>query len=188
MQSTIKLIDPSTCTLVTVDPGVQGTGVSIWESARHSGTLTVENDDPYRATAPVTMHMLIMSKLESLRINPPHAGRMLLVFEDYGYGSGYFNSDVAEIIGMFKSHVHFSPSAFIGMVFISPTSVKKIVTGSGKASKADVKRAVKTLYPDIKTTTDHEADSLALFTAYCELWDKPSEAMVRRCILNGEPK
>ncbi|MBP1938155.1 crossover junction endodeoxyribonuclease RuvC [Paenibacillus sediminis] len=52
---------------------------------------------------------------------------------------------------------------------ITPTSVKKIVTGSGKAEKADVAQAVRKwlrLPDDYRFATDDESDAAAVILAH----------------------
>lgn len=55
------------------------------------------------------------------------------------------------------------------IVEIPPTTVKKLVTGNGKADKKDVEQAVRTLLrlgPNVQFATDDESDAAAVCLAY----------------------
>lgn len=50
---------------------------------------------------------------------------------------------------------------------ISPMTVKKVITGTGKATKEEVRESVLKLYPELKDIklTEHTIDSIAIATA-----------------------
>ena len=49
---------------------------------------------------------------------------------------------------------------------LAPTTMKKILTGSGKAEKSDVENSIRKLYPDIEIENDDQSDALGLVTTY----------------------
>jgi crossover junction endodeoxyribonuclease RuvC len=51
-------------------------------------------------------------------------------------------------------------------IYIAATTVKKTVTGSGKADKEQVKKAVLKQWKDIEVNNDDESDSLAVGLTY----------------------
>jgi len=74
---------------------------------------------------------------------------------------------------------------FIGMSLIPPNTIKRQITGKGAASKGEVKREILKRFPSLdRTMTSHEADSIAIGLAYQNLWETPTESMIRRSILN----
>ncbi len=54
----------------------------------------------------------------------------------------------------------------IEFVLLPPTVIKQTTTGSGKAKKEDIIRAVKKIYNITDTLTDNEADALAALYTY----------------------
>ena len=54
----------------------------------------------------------------------------------------------------------------IHQTFISPATMKKIITGSGKAEKTDVENSIRKLYPEIEIADNDQSDALGLATTY----------------------
>jgi crossover junction endodeoxyribonuclease RuvC len=54
----------------------------------------------------------------------------------------------------------------ISQTGIAPTTMKKILTGSGKAEKSDVENSIRKLYPNIEIENDDQSDALGLGTTY----------------------
>lgn len=88
------------------------------------------------------------------------------VFENYSYGSPGQLADLGELNGLYKKFIsdHKKP-----MDVIAPTSVKKIIAGTGRASKQEVAEAVLEYLesPDlIKFNNLDESDSVAIGISY----------------------
>lgn len=88
------------------------------------------------------------------------------VFENYSYGSPGQLADLGELNGLYKKFIsdHKKP-----MDVIAPTSVKKIITGNGRASKEEVATSVLEYLesPDsIKFNNLDESDSAAIGVSY----------------------
>ena len=88
------------------------------------------------------------------------------VFENYSYGSPGQLADLGELNGLYKKFIsdHKKP-----MDVIAPTSVKKIIAGTGRASKLEVAEAVLEYLesPDlIKFNNLDESDSVAIGISY----------------------
>ena len=52
------------------------------------------------------------------------------------------------------------------MTFLSPASIKKIITGSGKAEKTDVENTIRKLYPSVEISNNDISDALAIGATY----------------------
>lgn len=176
------LVDPQSVYSASLDVGVRYTGVSLWDHGTHSDNFLVENNDPFQATAPVTMFRRIRRELHRRSMNP---GPILLVLEDYGYGAGYFRAEQAEMVGMFKDLVTRnleSDPDYIGMVFLSPGTIKKAVAGNGRATKSQMKAAIRE--HGYRVDNSHEADAIAVGITYNQMWDRPTDGMIARSIIN----
>jgi crossover junction endodeoxyribonuclease RuvC len=104
------------------------------------------------------------------------------VFENYSYGSVGHLADLGELNGMFKKYITDNNKNFD---VIAPSSVKKIITGDGRATKEMVRDKVRDFIIDgdkIKFNNLDESDSLAIGVAYAikmmEVIDGPEEDRV----------
>ena len=95
------------------------------------------------------------------------------IIENYSYGSVGQLADLGELGGLLKYHIYKSGKWFD---VIAPTTVKKNVTGNGRASKKEVQDALECFLttPDIKYNNFDESDSVAIGIAYAI---KMNEAM-----------
>jgi Holliday junction resolvasome RuvABC endonuclease subunit len=57
----------------------------------------------------------------------------------------------------------------IEQVYVAPTSLKKLITGSGRSKKDEVRAYIQKQYPFIEIKNDDESDSLALFYYYTKM-------------------
>lgn len=88
------------------------------------------------------------------------------VVKEGSFSNGFIKSTQAlfKVVGVFEltsflnGHEHFTD--------IAPNSVKKTVTGNGKAKKDVVAKAVKDI-TGIETANDDESDAIAVMLAYC---------------------
>lgn len=168
-------LDPDKYSFISIDLGARYTGLTFWKDGVGSGTCLLTNPSPVEAEGPVVMYGLLRRAIDfGQKVD-------LIVLEDYGYGGGFFNTDQAEMVGMLKLEL---PSlTTLGMCAVAPNVVKKCVTGSGRARKGDVLKSIRAMGYTVGSS--HEADSIALFLAYREMWKKPSDAMIRRSLLHG---
>ena len=85
----------------------------------------------------------------------------IAIIEDYAFSRGGFNFgrvfDLAEVGGAIK-HILFEYA--INFIVVTPTQLKKFVTGNGKAKKGDMLNAVKN---EIVTKDDNIADAYGLW-------------------------
>ena len=112
------------------------------------------------------------------------------VFENYSYGSSGHLADLGELNGLFKNILY---SHNIPVDVISPASVKKLVTGSGKATKEEVQSSLANHIINLDSFTFNnldESDAVGVGIAYAlnmlsliEKKDEPRESekkVVRR--------
>ena len=88
-----------------------------------------------------------------------------VVFENYSYGSPGHLADLGELNGLFKKYLSDRGKP---MDVIAPASVKKIITGNGRAKKKEVAEALPKFLvdKDIKFKNTDESDSVAIGIAY----------------------
>lgn len=85
----------------------------------------------------------------------------IIMIEDYAHGAS-FNKEEAEFIGMlFLLLEPYHPY----IVMMPITSVKKAMTGDGRATKSKMMKAVKEHYK-IDSKINHECDALAILYSY----------------------
>lgn len=97
------------------------------------------------------------------------------VFENYSYGSVGQLADLGELGGLFKLYISKNEKSFDVM---APSSVKKLVTGSGRASKEEVRDALSNfVVNDVKYNNLDESDAVAIGISYAL---KMKEAMGER--------
>lgn len=88
------------------------------------------------------------------------------VFENYSYGSPGHLSDLGELNGLFKFYLSCNKKPFDT---ITPSEVKKIITGSGRADKKQILEALpQFLSKSIVFNNFDESDSVAIGIAYAK--------------------
>lgn len=88
----------------------------------------------------------------------------IFVFEEPSKIAGQNGTRINEVMGVLK--LLCAKNKISTYKSYTPTQVKKITTGSGKADKRDIQKAVKDKFKlDIIPEPDHAADSIAV--AYC---------------------
>lgn len=174
----LTLPDPERYQVVALDLGTAYTGLSIWKRGELSlfqEVITSAEHSSSEAAAEMFSAIADITERHLDRKEP-----VLCVCEDYAYGSGFFNVIQAELVGFLKRHA--IENCWIGIVFVAPNTIKRLVTGSGRATKSQVKKAVLKLI-GIKISSTHIVDSLAAFIAYRQIWSCPTEGMYRRAFL-----
>ncbi len=120
--------------------------------------------------------------------------RCVVIAEDYAYGGRFMNVLVAELMGVIKKDL-ISRKA-IWFITFAPTTIKKVATGSGKATKSQVKKAMKTTATGLGLTLDdsHQADALAILHTYFKYISGGLDPKTTRAIdgrvwkIGGSPK
>lgn len=89
------------------------------------------------------------------------------VLENYSFGSPGRLTDLAELAGLYKGHI----IRGLGKSYdvIAPQTVKKIITGSGRADKNEVQESLKNFVVNIESFTFNnydESDAVAVAVSY----------------------
>lgn len=169
----MHLPSPDIGSVIALDVGTKGTGVAVAHDGSIDGVFTLWNDEILRPMVPVRMAEMIG---DVLTFQGPFN---LVLWEDYGYGSGHFNSDQAEIIGVLKRLIHLgSPQAGIP---VAPNTIKRIVAGNAAATKAQMSKALSS--SGYSFESPHEADAVGVLLAYRQLWRNPLPGMFHRAII-----
>lgn len=105
----------------------------------------------------------IAQEIKALYKKYPEANRIV---KERAFSNGRIAATQAifKVVGAWEltSHLH----GVDEFTDIAPTSVKKLLTGNGRASKEDVAQAVKNL-TGIETSNNDESDAIAVLWAYC---------------------
>lgn len=99
-------------------------------------------------------------------LNPRMTDISFFVFENYSYGSAGQLADLGELNGLYKKYLSDNNKP---VDVIAPASVKKIVGGHGRASKAEVASGALTFLNNselIRFNNTDESDSAAVGIAY----------------------
>jgi len=138
--------------IIGIDPGVKFVGMAFSDKT----TKTVTSEDTFGVN-----HLVNLANKTVTAINEFNPDKIII--EDYGYGGRFFNVKVAEFVGMLKMKLQ-ETIKVIDITFVAPNTVKKIVTGNGKASKAEMKRSIKEIYPNTSknSKTTHEFDAIGI--------------------------
>lgn len=184
MSRELKLIDPNTVAILALDLGVEHTGASLWVPGKSPIITQIEGGEKFLSAKSYSMANKVVSfayGYEATKFREDYP--LLLVCEDYAYGGGRSFNNVLqpEIVGAIKALLADRMEA--GMIFVSASTIKKTVAGNGKATKAQVKRAVKAAGYDTKSS--HEADSIAVYLTYKEIWEAPTKGIFSRSLIRG---
>lgn len=124
-------------------------------------SLKVNKRDMDRFKKKLAMNDLFKFVIEQYKDNISFA-----VFENYSYGSNGHLADLGELNGLYKLCLDQNGIPFD---VVPPSSVKKAVAGSGKASKEEVAAALGNWILNIKDHTFNntdESDAVAIGIAY----------------------
>jgi Holliday junction resolvasome RuvABC endonuclease subunit len=144
--------------IMGVDPGTEHTGVAYSDNLGvcHVGTLGYKELFGIKKLWAMCEGILSM-----IHIHCPD----FVVIEDYGMGKGFFNTDVSELVGMVRYSL-FKSGKKCEVCFLAPNTIKKHLTGNGRAKKSEVMKSIKKLFPEVDIKASHEADALALLLTF----------------------
>lgn len=140
--------------LLGIDASLRATGVARVDlSTGHTvvKTIKTENLRGYRRLT------VIQDAIAELARGVTHAG-----IEGFSYNSKSATTEWIYANGHGIRHVLFRRR--IPFAVVPPTSLKMYVTGNGNADKIDVVREMRATFPQVRISTDDEADALAVAT------------------------
>lgn len=164
---------PPYSTIVAFDPGLDYTGMAISFKGEFSVETVVPDEDIYGFRKIANMAYKIVSYIPE---------RSVVVAEDYGYGGRYMNVLVAELMGVIKTGL--LDIGNLWFLTFAPNTIKKVAAGSGKATKAQVKKAMKTTAAGLglELEDSHQADALAILHTYFKYISGEMDAKTTRAI------
>jgi Holliday junction resolvasome RuvABC endonuclease subunit len=83
----------------------------------------------------------------------------LIVIEAPVRAGAFINYEVDQLIGSFMNFLVGGPET--RLMTLPPQTIKKCVTGSGRAKKSEVKKSAKKLYGEVPGVSDHVYDAIA---------------------------
>ena len=143
--------------VVAIDPGTGHTGLCVYD-----GNVTITVTIEPKPTVVGFNKLVSIARTISKYIEPED----FVVMEDYGYGGTFFNAQIAELVALIKFKIFLKKSN--SMMIIAPNTVKKLITGNGRASKTVLLKEVLQRAKDAGVTfnTKHESDAYALTLCY----------------------
>ncbi len=172
-------------TFFALDVGSTFTGVTIVKNKNVEKIVELIVNEPvtYRKSLAVSSRIISF-------IQENTNSYYYLLIEDYAYGGGFFNAVQAETMGAIKKHCLDDPKA-LGVISIPVGTIKKQVTGSGRATKSQVVKALKIEGNFTTASKDgHKADSLAVYKTYEALIssDTPQTDKLRSVLWDNKNK
>ncbi len=143
--------------IVAVDPGLEYTGIARFDGKFAYCKTVHPLKETYGFEKILSMSRRICSCIED--------GDMV-VFEDYGFGGKFFNALIPELMALIKNELFYRKENI--MMMVAPNTIKKVVVGNGRATKSQVRKAVKKIADrdDVIFTTNHESDAYALMNVF----------------------
>ncbi len=150
-------------TLIGIDPG-HNTGIAFGK--KDSGEILTKTLVKVKSMGKSRLFEVADSILESISKHPIE----YVAIEDYAYGNKFFNIEVPELVGMLL-YLLSKHKPGIKVTFIPPSTVKKFISGSGKAKKQDVQKAIKEQFDEDGIATVHEYDAIAILETFKQVFD-----------------
>lgn len=155
--------------ILSFDPAsFRNTGWSVFTRDKTtciSGTIVTKEKEPWKALYPIFQEVdKILSKYKP---------DVVVIEKTSSFSGGFITGQVSNCIGVTLAACGKHKRK---VEFVYPTHVKKIVTGNGRAKKADIKKAVrdylkKETGKDIKFDSEHSCDAAA--NIICWLKENP---------------
>lgn len=150
----------STITVLAIDPGKINTGFAI--ASFRAGQIAIIESGLIRSA---NFEHLAQ---DFLKLAKKYRPKKVVIERVYFYLNRKSGLDVSERIGIIK---YLAQSQNMGISTVSPTELKSLLTGSGRATKTDLGKILSWRLPDFKPKTHHETDAAALAVAeldkYC---------------------
>lgn len=155
--------------ICAIDPSIRSTGIAILEVDTKVNSFKLidrtsfinkknfKNKWEKKEATRELLEFYLKDKIESIDF---------FVFEDYSYASIGYLADAGELVGLFKHYIWGFNKPFD---VIPPSTIKRIVAGSGKAQKEDVAASLNKFISNIKDYTFNnldETDAVAIGIAY----------------------
>lgn len=163
---------------LAIDPSISSTGISVLSMNDDNKFLlhyktslipkTNKETDRTRFKKKYALYDMFSFCLDHIQHNL-RIDLSFAIFEDYSYGSIGHLAHLGELNGIYKLEL---AKRKIEFDVIAPSSIKKIVTGSGKATKDEVAKKLPQFvlnYDHFKFNNNDETDSVAVGVAYAIL-------------------
>ena len=159
--------------IVAFDPGLEYTGMATSENGAFTVGTIVPDREIYGFRKVANMAYKITSTISE---------KSVVISEDYGYGGRFMNVLVAELMGVIKTGL--LDIGNLWFLTFAPNTIKRIATGSGKATKAQVKKAMKTTAQGLGLLLEdsHQADALAILHTYFKYISGEMDSKTMRAI------
>jgi len=128
-------------TVLAIDPGTKEMGVAVFhgESLEYFGVKTINR----KKTSVDRLNLAMKIVIDMIRLHRPQ----VLVMEK----SFFYKTKRSSVLNVLTSEIRkYAFNKGMRLSGYAPTAVKKLISGSGKANKAEVARNVVKYYPELK--------------------------------------
>jgi len=149
--------------IVGIDPGVQHIGIAIFDILNPQNIITMEYSLEKKKSAYFLLYMFFIEDV----IDTYKPSYVVIEKPFFTPKTLANNIRTLEVIGIIKTACQ-TPEVIIPTTELSPCTIKKRITGTGKAKKDDVIKSVRKHYPNTSFSS-HTADALSVaLTFYAE--------------------
>lgn len=145
--------------IIGIDPGSNHTGVSTFY-LKKDGAIDLDTTEITPDNGIYGFDKLYTIGIKTYSYIPINSH---IVIESPSLGAGFLNYEVYELIAIIHTLIRQRADRSESVDKITklpPTTIKKIITGSGKSTKAEVKKDVKKLYGNLGSSS-HIYDAVA---------------------------
>jgi crossover junction endodeoxyribonuclease RuvC len=147
--------------IIGIDPGVQHIGIAILDIFYPKEVITVEYSLEKKKSAYFLLYMFFLEDI--IQIYKPD----VIAIEKPFFTPKTLANNIRtlEVIGIIKSAAQ-TPEYIIPTCEFTPSTIKKKVTGNGKAKKDEIINKIKKLYANKSFLSSHTADAISVALTY----------------------
>ena len=147
--------------ILGIDPGVKNIGISVFDGLEIELTTLKSDTNEFGREAMFNL----LDRFNNFLEDNVHCS-FTIFMEDYGFGARHLNMLEVECVGIILNCLHHFKHTSITH-FISPSTVKKLITGNGKATKTEIKRSLELEFSSLTEQHDnHALDALGLLLCH----------------------
>lgn len=149
---------------IGMDLSVASTGVAVIDEGGYIvETMAIKTDiDDYRGVGGFSERVVFITDMLMSVLREHRPAKLAIEAMPFG-SAGYGVMDRAKLLGALEYRIATETPEHKSALYIAPRSLKKRVTGSGKAEKKDMKASIDALFGyDLGLSTSDEYDAVGL--------------------------
>jgi len=152
--------------ILSLDPAsLKNLGIAILEIKKNNIKIIDHFTHVFKSNLENKEQRLVETKKIITKLIKKHNINQVLMELSLGFGKAFVRSQIIEITGVIKL---VACEKKVNVKEIAPTRIKKLVTGSGKSKKTEMKKSIMERFNINKkdTGTEHEVDAIGVALAY----------------------